>query len=912
MALLHLVIGCAASANEVSGASFAYEVLPILSDKCFLCHGPDETTREAGLRLNTEEGVREAFAGGDFDTSEAWRRIHLNNDEKMPPDELGKPLSKEEIATLKDWMESGAPWSGHWAFERIERPEVPDIKAGTNPIDAFIQQRLELKGWQANGRAAWETLARRASLDLTGLPPSPEDSRVFLENASEDAWEKYLGRLLASPHYAERMAVDWLDGARYADTNGYQNDFRRHMWPWRDWVIEAFARNMPFDQFTVEQLAGDLLPSPTDSQRIATGFNRNNRTVTEAGSLPEEWLVENVIDRVETTGAVFLGLTVGCARCHDHKYDPVSQQDFYSLFAFFHNVKEKGVHTEKRGNMPPLMHVVEEDERGTHHALQAAVQVATAAAKQAESRGYEAVEPWRQQLASPSAVVVPAPAASIALAKSLAATSITGDVVQAIPIGGKTPEFVGSLFRSAAKFDGMTWLEYPGLFAPASGKPFTVSAWVRRERAGALVTKIVRRRDKHRGFDMLLDASGRLMVHLISSWPEDAMKVSTVEPLPLKQWTHLSFTYDGTRKGAGVKIFFNGRQVETKIDHDQLSGEIDNDSPVRVGRRAEGGIFRGLMAGVAFHEEALSAEQIRAVALAHAVGEQGVLPGKGAVAAHGDELLGLYAGLSDDQPAVDLRSAHTRRLVAKKELDAFEADKPTVMIMEELPTPRDTYVLMRGEYDKPDKEQKVTSAAPGFLGGLPDGAPRNRLGLAEWLVARDNPLTARVVVNRLWAQFFGVGLVKTVEDFGLQGEPPSHPELLDWLAVEFIESGWDLQHMIRVIATSEAYRRSSIATAEQVALDPKNRMLARGPRRRLQAEFIRDNALAISGLLNRKVGGPSVFPYQPDGLWAELAGGASQGPYTLSKGGDLYRRSLYTFRKRTVPHPTMSTFDAPG
>jgi len=623
---------------------FSRDVLPILAQNCFTCHGPDAKARKADLRLDQKEiALRKSepvIVPGKSAESELIQRITSQElDVVMPPPKSGHKLSAHQIEILTRWIDQGAEWGRHWAFEPITPPRPPAVKArawATNPLDEFILARLEDEGLKASIEAGRATLIRRLSLDLTGLPPTPEEVDAFVADPRPSAYEALVDRLLASPAHGERMAMDWLDGARYADTNGYQNDFARTMWPWRDWVIAAFNQNKPFDQFVMEQLAGDLLPNATIAQRIATGFNRNNRTVTEAGSIDEEWRVENAIDRVETTATVFLGLTMGCGRCHDHKYDPITQTEFYQFFGFFNSVNEQGVYTETRGNVPPL-------------------------------------------------VMLPT--------------------------------------------------------------------------------------------------------------PEDARRLDDFEAAI-----------------AAAKVQKAKDQVEK---------------------------------------------------------------------------------------------------LAKKQAE-YQKGMVSVMVMEDTAKPRPTYVLKRGRYEMPDTIRKVEPGVPACLVPLAPGLPRNRLGLARWLASAENPLAARVAANRIWQHHFGVGLVKTAENFGIQGEPPSHPELLDWLASELIRTGWDTKALHRLIVTSASYRQSSHVTADLAARDPENRLLARGPRYRLSAEVVRDNALGIAGLLVERIGGPSVKPYQPAGLWEELAGGAGEGPYIQDKGPALYRRSLYVYRKRTVPNPGLATFDAPS
>jgi hypothetical protein len=681
-ALILASISGPAFAGDSVAVSFSRDVLPILSENCLLCHGPDPKARKADLRLDVKESALRTkepiIVPGKSAESELIRRVASDDvDEVMPPPKSGRKLTPQQKETLRRWVDQGAWWGKHWAFEPPRRPDPPRVKNTAwvrNPIDAFVLARLEEEGLNPAPQADRPALIRRLSLDLTGLPPTVTELDAFVARASDRAYEEQVDRLLGSPHYGELMALDWLDAARYADTNGYQNDFARTMWPWRDWVIAALNRNQPFDRFIIDQIAGDLVSGSTREQKVASGFNRNNRTVTEAGSIEDEWRIENAVDRVETTATVFLGLTMGCGRCHDHKYDPISQREFYQFLAFFNSVNEKGVYTEQKGNVPPMLSLPRPDEELDLKRLNSAIA--------AGERARDAVVKWLSEL-----------------------------------------------------------------------------------------------------------------------------KQGTLED----------------------------------------------------GRKAQ-----------------------------------------------------QTAGANQHPTDPELRPIDERLGKLRKAKDGLEARIPSVMVMEDLPTPRPTFVLKRGRYDMPDVGHKVEPGVPTCLSPLPQGAPRNRLGLALWLASPDNPLSARVAVNRLWQQHFGTGLVKTAENFGVQSESPSHPALLDWLATEFVRSGWNVKAMHRLIVTSATYRQASKAPASLVGRDPENRLLARGPRFRLPAEVVRDNALAIAGLLSTKIGGPSVKPYQPAGLWEELAGGAGEGPYVQDKGEGLYRRSLYVYRKRTVPHPAMATFDAPS
>ena len=891
---------------------FARDIRPILSDHCFQCHGPDEKERAAEMRLDTQEGILYAFAQGEFDESEAWRRIHAEDpDEQMPPPEFRKPLSATQIQLLQQWMNQQAPWSQHWAFAQPVHQDPPAVPGATHPIDRFIVARLREEGLEPSPQAARATLIRRLKFDLLGLPPTLEEIEAFIADDSPDAYEKLVDQLLASPHFGERMAIEWLDGARYADTNGYQNDFKRSMWPWRDWVINAFNENLPYDRFTIEQLAGDMLSKPTLQQRIATGFNRNHRTVTEAGSIPDEWLVENVVDRVETTATVFLGLTMGCARCHDHKYDPISQREFYQFFSFFHNVKELGVYQETRGNVAPLQPVLPPEELSKIDAIREQLATAKSKHKEMQVKLPGQAEAWSGTgWLQADAPQIPDSQFRLQLDGSADATLADGKRFSPIENSGKFGWLEG-VFGVTAKFTGLHKLSYGQAIAPDRETPFTLAFWVRPNKMGSILDKIDLDQTS-RGFDIYWQNKGQLEMHLIHAWPQDAIKVRTKQNIvPKGQWSHVAFSYDGSSKAAGIKLYVNGEQVSLIAKPDQLQNSFAVDEPLRIGRRSRGFDFFGSLSDLRYYDEQLGTAPISEMI------RQGLIRLFAVEWNHNDKTLrerrdSLYANFSHDPFASELRELAALINDLENELKARETATPTVMVMEELPEPRPTYVLTRGEYDKPDKSQPVTADIPEFLGTISDRVKKDRLALAKWMVSPNNPLTARVRVNRLWAMLFGEGLVKTTENFGVQAEPPTHPKLLDWLATEFVRVGWDTKGLLKLIVTSDTYRQSSKVTAQLAAQDLGNTWYARGPRFRLPAELVRDNALAISGLLTAKVGGESIRPYQPEKLWDELAGGAGEGPYVQSKGDDLYRRSLYIYRKRTVPHPTTSTFDAPS
>lgn len=915
-----IVVGLVALAQgwtaPAGAADFQQDILPLLADRCFACHGPDAAQRKAGLRLDLEDGaIKEVVVAGDPDASALLHRITTDDpDDRMPPPESDqKPITPAEAELIRAWIADGAPWAGHWAFtapRAVELPVVAHENWPRNMIDHFMLARMEGEGLAPAPEADKETLIRRLSFDLTGLPPTLDEIDRFVMDHSPSAYEDLVDRLLASPHYGEHMARAWLDGARYADTNGYQNDFHRVMWPWRDWVIKAFNDNMPYDQFVIEQIAGDLLPKATESQRIATGFNRNNKSVTEGGSIEEEWLVENLVDRVETTSTVFLGLSMGCARCHDHKYDPISQKEFYEFYAFFNSTEDKGFYQETRGNTGPQVMLPSFGQQRELNRLNGTVNLMRQVLDEAKAKAGGDYESWLKALRE-SAPPPARPAAVLDL-------PLNGTLPEmAVPArGSETPESPGE-----AKDETIAWVD--GIVGPALAldgtgtstlqlgdavtfqhdQPFGVALWVRPDGAGAFFSKMDEA-NGHRGVDVLVTRGGAIEVHMISTWDANALKIQTDDILKMKAWAHVAITYDGSSSAAGVTIYVNGAEVAAKALKDALSGPIDTTEPLRIGQRTASTYFSGAIAGMQFFDVALAGDAVQPLL------EQGLaaslpqtLPAERETLLRGYFDQVLEARVRKEQEAYDM---------AVNMRNDFEKKIPSVMVMQEREEPRPTYLLKRGAYDAPDTSEVLQPGTPAFLPDMPLTAPRNRLGLAQWLVADTNPLTARVAVNRLWQQVFGRGLVRTAEDFGVQASPPSHPLLLDALAVRFRASGWDVKGLLRDMVTSATYRQSSALNETLLAKDSENRFYARAPRYRFTAEMVRDNALAASGLLSERIGGSPAMPYQPEGLWEELAGGASQGPYVQGEGEDLYRRSLYTHRKRTVPHPTLTTFDAPS
>ena len=700
------------------------------------------------------------------------------------------------------------------------------------------------------------------------------------------------------------MAMDWLDAARYADTSGYQTDGPRDMWRWRDWVIDAFNDNMPFDRFTVEQLAGDLLPNASLSQQIATGFNRNHRGNAEGGIVPEEYQVEYVVDRVDTTATVWLGMTLGCARCHDHKYDPVTQKEFYQVFAYFNNIPENG-RAIKEGNSPPYIQAPTAEDQVTLQKLNDRVAAARTRVQQLQR------ELRRQQSTWESIADVPAP--DWAVTDGLVSRFLLdGNVDNAVPRpadpnaetnsdGGASPvKFAAGKSGQSAAFDGELSADAGDVGNFGYFDSFSVSAWIRpNQSTGTIMSRMIPV-DDGSGYNVHLQ-DGRLQVNLVKRWLDDSIRVESRDGLSLNDWQHVTVTYDGSRVANGIRAYRNGEPLELVVRLDAINQSFETpEEPFRIGGGRSN--FSGDIDDVQIHDRALSPEEARLVAEPLSITEILALKSAARTDVQARKLTQYFL---KHHATDDVRTAHSDVVAARRRQEQFVSSLPTVMVMQEMETPRPTSILVRGQYDAPG--ERVTPGIPKVLPPLPNGAPNNRLGFAQWLVSPDHPLTARVTVNRIWQMYFGTGFVSTTEDFGAQGDLPSHPELLDWLATKFIHSNWDVKALHRQIVTSATYRQSSTTSAALRDRDPENRLLARGPRFRLPAETLRDQALFISGLLVEKIGGPSVRPYQPNGLWKEIA---STTEYNQSHGEDLYRRSLYTYWKRTVAPPTMVTLDA--
>ncbi len=899
--------------------SFNNDIRPILSENCFACHGPDNANRQAGLRLDTFEQAIEELDSGmraivpeDVAASELIARVVADDpDIVMPPPEakIGR-LSPEQVATLKRWIAEGAKYEPHWAFVSPVKPAADDAAAG---IDATVAARLATRGLAHQPEADRSTLIRRASFDITGLPPTPAEVDAFVADSSPDAYEKLLDRLLASPRYGERMAADWMDLARYSDSFGFQVDRPRpDMWPWRDWVIKAFNENLPWDQFTLWQVAGDLLPNPTREQVLATAFNRLHQQESEGGSVEEEYRVNYVNDRVTTFGTAFLGLTLECCRCHDHKFDPISQKDFYALFAFFDDIDEAGLYSYFTPAVPtPKMRLLDEP---TAAALAKATEACGESAAElvdAEAAVHASVAAWVAGKAEmppafngEAAGTIPGELVRYAFDERAEDGAFASGIAATESRSAKAPPeiaLVDGKHGRAIKLTGDHPVTTPvGNFRRSH--PFTVSLWLQAPQA--FDRAVVFHRSKawtdaaSRGYELLVD-KGHLQWSLIHFWPGDAVSVRMQEPLPTGEWVHVAVASDGSGKAAGLKIFVNGHPVATSIVRDSLTREITGGGgdTITIGERMRDHGFKdGLVDDFRVFDRELSPLEVRELV------EPGAI--QAAIAARQSaELLGDYLAAAFDESAATKRKALEDARRGRDDL----AEKPReIMVMQDFAQPKMAYILERGDYDK--RGEAVEPDTPATLPPFPADRPKNRLGLAEWLIDPDHPLLARVTVNRVWQSLFGLGLVQSPEDLGSQSTRPEYPEVLDMLSWKFSHPvaeggfGWDMKRLIKTIMLSQTYRQRSIADEKTMADDPLNVWLARGPRHRLPAEMIRDGALAACGLLVEKIGGPPVKTYDlPDSFKPEKAG----------TGEALYRRSLYTYWRRTGPAPMLEAFDVP-
>ncbi len=957
-----VVMGASLSAasSAAERVDFNRDIRPILSENCFQCHGQDPARREAKLRLDERESAtrdRDGFAAivpGKPAESDVIRRILSKDaDEVMPPPDTHKRITPEQAALLQRWITEGADYAKHWAFIPPKRPPLPEVGSrtrqslvgrpskepnsdefGYSAIDRFVLARLEREGLGPSPAAPPATWLRRASFDLTGLPPTPAELDRFeaqVRARGESAFAAAVDRLLASAHFGERQALEWLDAARYADTHGFNNDSSRSMWRWRDWVIEAFNANMPYDRFITEQLAGDLLPQPTLDQRLATGFNRNHVINSEGGIIDEEYRVEYVADRVRTVSTAWLGLTMECARCHDHKFDAVTQRDYYQLFAFFNNVPEHG-EDGRTANAVPMMPAPTREQQAVLAAQQRELATLDAELAKLSRPVAELVRVWSEaqgtapagQSLTTSARAAPVSAATSRIESLIAAAkkSVDADktavlllngtesrsatkpsVAEPLPAPSSPTQKIPAAKLDFSNKEGLTlalWLR------PAANNPHDVALFSGINYIGSPADAAYGKGRELRLID------GELELRICDRYPAYSVIVrSTGAGLRADEWRHVAVTYAGGRKAADVRFYVAGVEVATVTRYDDLFGDppkreflIGTDNSATAAR------WQGELEEARSYPHVVAPEALRALFAVRALPRAlaSIADQTNPASERGRAI--LRDALLADDPST--RDTFAKRAQLHETHLALRRSLPTAMVMQEMPQPRPAFVLTRGHYNTP--AEPVTAGVPeALLGAWPAGAPRNRLGLARWLTRPDHPLTARVVVNRFWAQLFGTGIVKTLEDFGSQSEWPSHPELLDHLTRDFVDGGWNVKALLKSLVLSATYRQSSAGSPTLLARDPENRLLARGPRVRLPAELIRDQALAVSGLLTPRIGGPSVYPYQPEKLYEGLVVGAAYPGTKWGQGveSDLYRRSLYTFWKRTVPHPVMTTFDAP-
>lgn len=904
---LTLTVLPSASVTAFAGpVSFNFEVRPILSDRCYFCHGPDAAKQKGELRLDHRDSAlaggksaKPAIVPGDPAASEIIRRLETTDpDDKMPPADSHREVSSQEVAVLSQWIQEGAKYEPHWSLVppvKAELPAVPEEWRGAteNQVDAFVAARAGRAGLRAAPAASAEDQFRRVWLGLAGLPPSPREMADFLKNPSPEAYGQTVDHLLESPAFAERLALDWLDAARFADTYGYQADRNNHLWPWRDWVLRAFRSNLPYDRFITAQLAGDLVPDSTPDDQLATTFNRLHRMTNEGGSVPEEMRLEGVADRVNTFGTAMLGLTLECCRCHDHKYDPISTKEYYQFSAFFDNVDEFGLYAHfNDAEPPPALTIFNGDSGERHAALLKEIGAAEKAWKSAGAGAAERFAGAGNPAVNPS-IIKPVAAFDFNTIKDGKYAS-DGKPEDALRVGDGTLAVDGPEGK-AVQFDGdnsLTCGGGAGMFERSDA--FSLSLWLR---PGPLAPHqvVVHRCEAEQdaasqGWELLLD-DGHPVFSLIHFWPGDAIRVRARQPIPAAKWSQVAATYDGSSRASGVNLFADGQRLDVEVIRDNLTRSLGK------GRLAVGGRFRdtGFLGG--------AVDDLMIYDMVLTGGEVGRLAGKNWEPGRAEAL----AVWTRDADAPCREAAAKLRDLRKQENDLLNA-QPAIMTMREMAERRPTVIRLRGAYDSPGEAVKpdVPASLPG-LSGIAEGSRPDRLALAKWMTDPQNPLTSRVYVNRLWQMLFGQGLVNTTNDFGMQGKLPTHPELLDWLARDFEDHGWDIRRICRQIVMSGTYRRSSTATGEQRGTDPGNSLLSWFPRYRLPAELVRDRALAASGLLVTTFGGPSVKPYQPAGLWEESGTGAK---YDQGTGDALYRRSLYTFIKRTVPPVNMLTFDS--
>ena len=907
-----ILSGSIAAIAHGAPVEFNRDIRPILSDKCFGCHGPDSGHRKAGLRLDVREAaLKPAKSGeiplkpGDVEGSHLLQRIlSTDADEVMPPPEAKMTaLTQREKDLVKRWINEGAKYESLWSFIGVKPVELPPAPTGVapehlrTPIDRLLFARLAARHLHPRPEARPETLLRRVFLDLTGLPPSAEAVRAFLADTAPGAYERAVDKLLASPAFGERLAVDWLDLARYSDSYGFQVDRDREAWPWRDWVVDAFNRNLPFNQFVTWQLAGDLLPNPSEEQILATAFNRLHQQESEGGSVEEEYRVEYVADRVQTFATTFLGLTFECAKCHDHKFDPITQKEFYQMFAFFDDIDEAGLYSFFTGDAPtPAIRLLSADGQKQAAALARTVAEAEAQLPQSTRALLEAFPQWLAQ--RPAAMPLPGELVRLNFQEAKAGkVPNDADPTKPASLGGEN-KLVPGRNGQVLQLSGDDSFNLPaGSFNRPD--PFTVSLWLQapelKERAVVFHRSKAWTDAASRGFEMLLE-DGYLKWSLVRFWPGDAASIRTLAPIKPGEWLHVSVSSDGSGKAAGLQIYVNGKPAPTEVLKDNLSRDHNpGRDNITIGERMrDRGFKNGLVDDVRVFNRRLSELELEAVFAPSAAAALWQKPAEGLSAQERERLQAVYLGQHEEHAKV----LETLRAARAEQLKFLEGQKE-IMVMRELPKPKKAYILKRGEYAQ--RGEEVFAGTPASLPAFPKNAPPNRLGLAQWLTSPEHPLLARVTVNRFWQGLFGRGLVRSAEDFGSQGTQPEYPELLDWLAGEFVRSGWDTKALFKTIVLSHAYRQESTAAADLVADDPDNVLLARGPRFRLSAEALRDTFLFASGLLSPKMGGAPVNPYESADAFR---------PNAPDKGEGSLRRSLYTRWRRTSPPPAMMAFDA--
>ena len=902
---------CAETGDAIS---FNRQIQPILSGYCFHCHGPDSGTRKPKKHPLRLDGPQYAFElrddgqpvilKGHPEASVILKRLKsTDEDEVMPPPAEGKKVKPAEIALIEKWIAQGAKYEAHWSYIPPVKSVPPD-RSGIgrkNPIDVFVAAKLKENGLEPNPEEQKARFFRRASFDLTGLPPSEKELHAFLKDKSPRAYENAVNRMLASDASAEHFARLWLDAVRYADTQGIHHDHSRSLWPYRDWVMAAYKSNMPFDEFTIEQLAGDLLPGAGLDQKIASGYNRLLPTTGEGGAIAEEYQAIYARDRVDTTTAVWLGLTAGCATCHDHKFDPITTKDFYSLTAFFRNNSIRVLDDGSNANTPPLVFVPAREDRPRWSELEKVIAVKTA---EIDRRKETAKPEFEQWLAAASTHPLPEPSSA----------NLTLRMPLNFAWPGTTEQHPGPFGPALGLSEStLTTADRPA-FARHGHASYGAFIYIEEKPTGAVFSRMDKAHGD-RGWDLFL-TGGKPTVHIIDQYPDAALKITAKQVLRPGRWHHVMAVFDGAIKGAeALNLYVDGRKAEVDVNNDNLGTNITAAAPFRIGARSDekgpsdkiknGKVF---IQEMRFYARAMTSAEVARLAATGAVRDFYSKSAKQRTSSMTNALAELYL---DGFDAAGQKLRGNLAILQAEEKRLRQRGGTTLVMEDNKETEPVAYILTRGNYAA--KAAKVTAATPESLPPMTAGSPRNRLGLARWIVARNNPLTARVTVNRLWSQLFGLGLVETTEDFGVMGARPSNQELLDWLAVDFMESGWDFRRLVRIMMMSATYRQSAAITPVKLEKDPFNKLLSRGPHYRLDAEEIRDQALAASGLLVRKIGGPPVRPYQPEGVWETVAMTVSNTRiYRQDKGEGLYRRSLYTFWKRIAPPPSMEILNAPS